>query len=101
MDDLALTRAGAVAMGYTNISDHWGGLPMSTKETGLWNPLYDDAQAMALVKKLRLEIARASVGDAWVVVPFQYSSDRHFSADLNRAICECVAKIKVSPEPTP
>ena len=97
MDDLALTRAGAVAMGYTNISDHWGGLPMSTKETGLWNPLYDDAQAMALVKRFRLQID--PYDDQWnVAKPGVVGS---LQESLNRAICQCVAKIKVSPEPTP
>ena len=58
---------------------------------GGYEPLHDDAQAMALVKKFRLQILEWR-GDAdWCV---RYSdSNQSFNDDLNRAICECVAKM--------
>jgi len=95
MDDLALTRACAEAMGYTNISDHWGGLPMSTKETGPWNPIYDDAQAKALVKKFKLDIVEGAEG-GWDVSCFVGDTTKVVQSNdsnLNRAICKCVANI--------
>ena len=59
-------------------------------EQGVYRPLYDDAQAMALVKKFgafiqggpvrwEVEICDKTVKDA---------------DDLNRAICECAAKMQ-------
>ena len=67
-----------------------------------WNydPLYNDAQAMALVKKLGLVI---EPDGAWGVTWISQSggkcaktiSVRH-SPDLNRAIVECVAKMQAA-----
>lgn len=60
----------------------------------LYDPLHDDGEAMALVKKFGLFISR--LADTWYVD----SSDGRDaeSADhkdnLNRAICECVAKLQ-------
>jgi hypothetical protein len=59
-----------------------------------YDPLHDDAQAMALVKRFKLWIMPHYEGLAWLVSDandtdkYQSSSD-----DLNRAICECVAKL--------
>jgi len=64
-------------------------------EYGLdYDPLHDDAQAMALVKKLRLSVEYQGVpsGFNWHVMSAMVSS----SADLNRAIVECVAKMQLS-----
>jgi len=63
-------------------------------------PLHDDAQAMAMVKKFELQIHGFSGKDGreWCVnFPFTETSGfrgyHTFNADLNRAICECVASI--------
>ena len=60
-----------------------------------WNPLHDDAQAMALVKKLQLFIMPEHEGLAWHVS--DKKDNEKFGVgddDLNRAICECVAKMQ-------
>jgi len=55
--------------------------------------LDDDAQAMALVKECRLHIQELN-GD-WCVSAARFYGDdvEAFSNNLNRAICECVAKM--------
>jgi len=64
---------------------------------GDYDPLHDDAQAMALVKKLRLSIDTYEVGQ-WRVYTEELATlhGTMFCADgddLNRAIVECVAKL--------
>lgn len=56
-----------------------------------YDPLNDDAQAMALVKKFQLNVNWC--GD-WEVTPQGAGSGE--SLDLNRAICECVAKMQAA-----
>ena len=62
---------------------------------GYW-PLTKDEQAMALVKRLGLQI------NATLVNPFLWcvnDVNENFSAEsenLNRAICECVAKMQAN-----
>ena len=100
MTDLEITRLCAEAIGYTKWGAHHGDMPGFTKETGIYNPLHDDAQAMALVKKLRLRIGAVLVskgdepGQDWMVE----KNNNAFSTgpDLNRAICECVAKMRAA-----
>ncbi len=63
-----------------------------------YNPLHDDAQAMALVKKLLLDVRCYPdfvSGHQWLVTSTQVMTqqDTHVKPDLNRAICECVAKM--------
>ena len=58
-----------------------------------YNPLQNDAQAMALVKKFRLTI-ELSYDGWWVCTPEQKISSEVMIDDLNRAICECVAKMR-------
>lgn len=59
-----------------------------------YEPLHDDAQAMALVKRFRLDIDSgfdsANEIEGWTVYG---TSGMASSADLNRAICECVARL--------
>lgn len=58
-----------------------------------YDPLHDDAQAMALVKSLRLTCMAAPMA-GWLVHGGQdeaFTSKQ--STDLNRAICECVARL--------
>ena len=80
------------AMGYC-----WTGPNYTPPE---YDPLHDDAQAMALVKRFELDQRRIINGNskAWVVmlsdtVPARSSA---YNTDLNRAICECVAKMQAA-----
>ena len=59
----------------------------------IWNPLHDDAQAMALVKWFGMEMSRAQTGE-WFVRHFLCGSEAIINTDLNRAIVECVAKMQ-------
>ena len=58
----------------------------------LYNPLIDDAQAMALVKKFRLDIVRCDDGE-FMVTWGEKLGNFVKSPDLNRAIVECVANM--------
>ena len=96
MDDLTLTRLCAEAMGYR--LDRDGGYSRLCQGAGMdepdwfefiYNPLHDDAQAMALVKKFQLSI---TVGDKWWATPPEGQDAS--SDDLNRAIVESVAKMR-------
>lgn len=85
MDDFEMIKKCAEKMG---LSDGW----MGSNPAFIYDPLHDDAQAMALVKKLRLMI--------WTETAYWLVSDsecedrfRSMNTDLNRAIVECVSKI--------
>lgn len=54
-------------------------------------PLTDDAVAMALVKKLLLMITPHV--DSWEAYCFNGKTSRSLNCSLNRAICECAAKL--------
>ena len=95
MTDLEMTLLCAEAMGYDNASGD------TVSEFGCriymtwtyYNPLHDDAQAMALVKKLRIGISPYFKGDVWCISTLEIDVD---STDLNRAIVECVAKMQAA-----
>jgi hypothetical protein len=96
MVDLELTRLCAEAMGYPDIRilDHL----VTCKIDGLqkaWMPLTDDAQAMALVKRFKLNIG--ALQSTWKIfrIPDRKSHSCYEAddKDLNRAIVECVAKM--------
>ena len=97
MNDLEITRLCAEAMGYTDISEiEFPNDPqryvsaMDQKFRGLlWNPLHDDAQAMALVKKFPIDCLNAMwrcITDYKMLAPLEF----------NRAICEVCAKMMLS-----
>ena len=99
MNDLEITRLCAEAMGFSPL------IAIATdKSTVIENlaigqywycPLHNDAQAMALVKKLKLSIESYEEEGADCYV---YSDTdprvQAFNIDLNRAIVECVAKMQ-------
>ena len=64
-----------------------------------YDPLNDDKQAMALVKRFQMDIQRylalseESRGH-WEVVATIAGWDKTVSEDLNRAIVECIAKVQ-------
>ena len=106
MTDLEITTLCAEAMGYVIASDgkatnlvlmveipHHAMLPRYAEQ---YDPLHDDAQAMALVKKLKISVAYLQdyvSGDFFWYCNHQMNSQTR-SPDLNRAICECVAKME-------
>lgn len=83
MTDLKMTQLCAEAL-LPNVWAH-----------GEWNPLHDDAQAMALMKRFMLDI------DAFVgMAQLGYGDGDRFTSysdeSLNRAIVECVAKMQAA-----
>lgn len=95
MTDLEMTRLCAEAMGLTieqqgyetraiKVREHWPA----------YDPLRDDAQAMALVKKFGLSVERSSPADKTFAWSVELNDESAHSDDLNRAIVECVAKMR-------
>jgi hypothetical protein len=63
--------------------------------TKLYNPLKNDKEAMALVKRFMLTVEASGMSDKWRVYNPRYNRMTcAFNADLNRAIVECVAAIQ-------
>lgn len=101
MTDLEITKLCAEAMGLKGVHishDKFGDARVLYVPSGndgvRYNPLHDDAQAMALVKKLRLSVIAAPMA-GWIVHNGEDATfTKSVGTDLNRAICECVAKMK-------
>lgn len=97
MDDLEITKLCAEAMGFeyhSAISEHASHLLLRATNGSYgkkYDPLHDDAQAMALVKKFGLQIRLTN--QSWHVWDAD-DSGCVLCKDLNRAICECVAKMQ-------
>ena len=95
MTDLEITKLCAEAMG---VDCNVIGVNLSA-DTTLYDPLHDDAQAMALVKKLRLRVLPQANG-YWCVdngEPTPYARGAYWLASaetLNRAICECASQMQ-------
>ena len=105
MTDLEMTRLCAEAMNYeTFVADGWlrsrkikgklirKGLEYLFEHNGaVYDPLHDDEQAMALLKKFRPSIEPLEDG-SWFADMFggEYAE----ATDLNRAIVECAAKMQ-------
>ena len=100
MDDRTITKLCAQAMGCTDTLDTvWDSrakppVPhMLYRLDGQWrnfDPLHDDAQAMALVKKFGLMLTQDIVPAEWRAEANNFVGR---SPDLNRAICECIAQM--------
>ena len=96
MTDLEITRLCAEALGVHLCDGYDSPKALYTRQDcrsidGFevqYRPIHDDAQAMALVKKFVTVVLKRREGD--------WSINLHLarSADLNRAICECVAKMQ-------
>ena len=107
MTDLEMTKLCAEAMGITlhpmwqgradecmyNDGSGGGGWGM-----GKYDPLHDDAQAMALVRKFRLRVAVIAPTGWRVTTAFIEPAQATHNDDLNRAICECVANMQAAKE---
>ena len=93
MTDLEITRLCAEAMGYTKWGAHFGEMPGFTKETGVYDPLHDDAQAMALLSRFRLAVIWIGIDVGWRALDGKLTGE---SIDLRRAICLVVAKMQAA-----
>lgn len=102
MTDLEMTRLCAEAMGQVNVSETFVRDGKSVNEIYNWpktppsyDPLHDDAQAMALVKKLGLIcITELAQGRAMWRVHHWREEGHGYNANLNLAIVECVAQME-------
>ena len=106
MTDLEITKLCAEAMGIELRAAEGGEAKewaIQATDSSIYDPLHDDAQAMALVKKFQLDIV-APAGrkyTAWwahQVIGFNFRGEPIVSyggnhENLNRAICETVAKM--------
>jgi len=104
--DLEITRLCAEAMGH-GLAEYegklyvWSGKSsprmLALDELGPpYDPLHDDAQAMALVKKFDLDIDHKPLRNLITVQTADCSSSvtmHKSNGDLNRAIVECVANL--------
>lgn len=102
MTDLEMTKLCAQAIGvktFSGSAPRGGGdwpyfIPRPGAGAYVYDPLDDDAQAMALVKKFHIHIDTLSDGMWSVDVGWLKPGDEVEDFDLNRAICECVAKVQ-------
>ena len=95
MTDLEITKLCAEAMGVDFSKGYATLMCMECDEYGItYAPLHDDAQAMALVKKFKLWIEQWEDGTCSVFGKRKMMDAD--SSDLNRAICECVAKMQAA-----
>lgn len=98
LTDLDLVKKCAEKMGIDvncwPSDNHEGGFYCKINRYDYYNPLTDDAQAMALVKHFKLDCEYGTLDSEWTVVHWESDSGptRTVSdADLNRAIVRCVA----------
>lgn len=99
MTDLEMTKICADAMGVevvpsTSVDGGWATV-LNQNCGDFYDPLHDDAQAMALLKKFRLwvhcEEHHSNGTKPWCVQ--DADTEEYFvNDDLNRAIVECVVK---------
>ena len=101
MTDLELTKACAEAMGLNVAVQLDGWRFQNTQfEHSLYDPLHNDKQAMALVKKFAITI-QAPFGDDkhWEADITEANGSNPYTGygtDLNRAIVECCARAQVA-----
>lgn len=105
ISDVEMTKLCAEAMGYKIVYPDDHVLPIaieSDKGSGVYNPLHDDAQVMALVKRFHLNILIFDKLDGhnagwWRVDSQPELNITARNADLNRAVVECSARIQKAP----
>ena len=93
MTDLEMTKLCAAAMkDFPHMVEIDGGLWFGYESCvgPKYDPLHDDAQAMALVKKCKLQIA---YGDGRWAASHDGISFTDYHDDLNRAIVVCVSTL--------
>ncbi len=94
LTDLKMTKLCAEAMGIALTTDHhdecWFHWPAHSPMISPYDPLHDDAQEMALVKRFWIAVYRYQ-SDGWCA---EHRGTYADNRDLNRAIVECVAKMQ-------
>ncbi len=99
LTDLEMTKLCADAMGFHRSDDlreqGWFYLRNFCYPNPPYDPLRDDVQAMALVKKIGLDIHCRADMNGWYVGRARLHEGLFINADLNRAIVECVAKMVI------
>lgn len=105
MTDLEITKLCAEAMEISGLQHTTGDdFLRETYTLHAYDPLHDDAQAMALVKKMNVHLEPPWTGDKVPSWEAYIESDEDSpnwiksDPDLNRAICECVAKMQLEKE---
>ena len=95
MTDLEITRLCAEAMDYeiTQFSGRKADGYWALEVNGRYRPLEYDAQAMALVKRFVPKLSGGHEGELWFASVGEYSGN---GSSLNRAICECCAKMMLA-----
>ena len=100
MTDLEMTKLCAEAMGIAVVSEGPQSEPtefwLFESGVGEWSeydPLQDDAQAMALVRKMELDISHCEPS-GWIVFSGDGDGIDATAETLNHAIVECVAKMQ-------
>ena len=110
MTDHEMTKLCAESMGYKPYRAVMNGVIQNCSEHGIYvfsdsdergyteyQPLHNDAQALALVKRFNVKLTKTPKYETWRTVA--YSEDNYFlfattNQDLNRAICETIAKMQ-------
>lgn len=104
LTDLEVTKLCARAMGIPE----WATFSVeatATAESEIYDPLHDDAQAMALVKKFQITCVYMMdyKTEEWTCEAFTGSGGRPQSSasdkSFNRAICLCVAQMQARSKP--
>ena len=103
MTDLEITKLCAEAMDVLVEEEYWAGIGAKVLVTSEWDenyqcrcrydPLHNDDQAMALVKKFTLQVWMP-VNGVWEAIWPHHAKAR--SESINRAIVECVAKMQAA-----
>ena len=97
MTDLEITKRCAEAMGIEYFSgSEIVSLIYPSGYTDIYDPLCDDMQAMQLVRKLHLHLGPQITADKAFWRVWSNTAIDAGSTDLNRAICECVAKMQLA-----
>lgn len=99
MTDLEMTKLCAEAMGYSEVhkkGDAVYSKAFGERVPGIYWPIEDDAQAMALVRKYRLCLEPVGYrgGYRCAFVPWGNADER--GSTINRAIVKCVAKMQAA-----
>ena len=95
MTDLELTKACAEKMGfdYAIERSRFGIDAVYLRLEGengyyhLYEPIHNDAQMVAIVKKFGIKLEKFDGSGRWLAGAYSWNTD------LNRAVCECVAKL--------
>lgn len=100
MTDLEITKLCAEAMGLDVTADESGigGVyfkrSIENPASRIYRPLHNDEQAMALLKRFKLDVAQKVNGHAAAWGDYQIPAV--WGENLNRAICEYVASVQAA-----